>query len=115
MTKAIKDGRYINAQWQLEALLLAVKRGAECISDEVMDRIQFTYELTHSRAQDMPPEKSIKAKKTYHEEENVWSATFTLDSEISTDVEATAIKFKKSEIRINPNDLTVFRVDFHTD
>ena len=115
MSKPIIETHYPNTQWQLEALLYAAKRKAICITDEVMDKIQVAYELAHSSAQEQEPEKTITSKKMALTKKKVEIAVIVMDSDIHTEYEAVAEKFPDSEIRVNPNDLTVFRVNFTVD
>ena len=115
MGKAIIETHYPNTQWQLEALLYAIKRNAVCISDEVMDKIQSAYEIAHSIAQSQEPEKIVSAKKISHSAQKIETAIIVMDSDVGTEYEAVAEKFEDTEIRVNPNDLTVFRVNFQVD
>lgn len=77
-----------------------------------MDRIQVTYEVAHSIAQGKNPERTVQAKKKYNNKEDIESAEILLDSEVPATCDSVAQKLGDSEIRVNPNDLTVFQVNF---
>jgi hypothetical protein len=96
----------------LIALLYANNRGTSCITDQVSELLERAYQIAHIRAQGMEPEREITVVKTFDGEAKLFTAKIFMDSEVPTTCEAQAKDFLPSEIRVNPYDLTVFKVLF---
>jgi Mg2+/Co2+ transporter CorC len=96
----------------LKALLSAAHRNSSCIDVDVQREIERVYNIAHGKAQDSIPEKYTIAVKSNEEKDGVESAIVNLDSDIPCICETQAKTFGITEIRVNPNDLTVFQVSF---